>query len=80
MKQVEQLRDAVLLEHTRLKQAELEAEKWAEQLGHLQAQMREQTQAVLRLKQDKQTNQENANRYGCMTSRGRERTSSGGLS
>lgn len=68
MKQAEkQLRDAVLLEHTRMKQAELEAEKWAGQFRQLQAQMREQTQVVLQLKQDKQINQENANRYGCMT-------------
>ncbi|KAM9435242.1 myomegalin isoform 3-T3 [Clarias gariepinus] len=62
MKQVEHLRDAVLLEHTRLKQAELEAEKWAGQFRQLQAQMREQTQVVLQLKQDKQISQENANR------------------
>ncbi|XP_060773421.1 myomegalin isoform X2 [Neoarius graeffei] len=63
MKQAEkQLRDAVLLEHTRMKQAELEAEKWAGQFRQLQAQMREQTQVVLQLKQDKQINQENANR------------------
>ncbi|MCJ8743519.1 hypothetical protein PDJAM_G00094890 [Pangasius djambal] len=44
------------------KQAELEAEKWAGQFRQLQAQMREQTQAVLQLKQDKQIGQENANR------------------
>lgn len=64
MKQAEQMRDAVLFEHTRLKQAELEAEKWAGQFRQLQAQLREQTQAVLQLKQDKQMSQENANRYG----------------
>ncbi|KAG7316780.1 hypothetical protein KOW79_020321 [Hemibagrus wyckioides] len=62
MKQAEQMRDAVLFEHTRLKQAELEAEKWAGQFRQLQAQLREQTQAVLQLKQDKQMSQENANR------------------
>ncbi|TSN30227.1 Myomegalin [Bagarius yarrelli] len=58
----EQLRDAMLLQHTRLKQADLEAEKWAGQFGQLQAQLREQTQAVLQLKQEKQMGQENANR------------------
>lgn len=56
------MQGAVLLERTRLKQAELEAEKWAGQFRHLQAQMREQTQAVLQLKQDKQIGLENANR------------------
>ncbi|XP_053470779.1 myomegalin isoform X5 [Ictalurus furcatus] len=61
-KQAEQLRDAVLLEHTRLKQAELDAEKWAGQFRQLQAQTQEQTQVVLQLKQDKQISQENANR------------------
>lgn len=66
-KQAEQLRDAVLLEHTRLKQAELDAEKWAGQFRQLQAQTQEQTQVVLQLKQDKQISQENANRYGSVT-------------
>ncbi|XP_053531723.1 myomegalin isoform X6 [Ictalurus punctatus] len=61
-KQAEQLRDAVLLEHTRLKQAELDAEKWAGQFRQLQAQTQEQTQVVLQLKQDKQISQENTNR------------------
>lgn len=67
MKQAEQLRDAVLSEHTRLKQAERDAEQWARQFRQLQAQLQEQTQAVLQLKQDKQMSQENANRYsvGC---------------
>ncbi|KAK3516747.1 hypothetical protein QTP70_022538, partial [Hemibagrus guttatus] len=62
MEQAEQMRDAVLLEHTRLKQAELEAEKWAGNFRQLQAQLREQTQAVLQLKQDKRMSHENANR------------------
>lgn len=65
MKQAEQMRDAVLSEHTRLKQAEMEAEKWAGQFRQAQAQLREQAQAVLQLKQDKQMSLENANRYGC---------------
>ncbi|GAA6105094.1 myomegalin isoform X2 [Tachysurus ichikawai] len=62
MKQAEQMRDAVLSEHTRLKQAEMEAEKWAGQFRQAQAQLREQAQAVLQLKQDKQMSLENANR------------------
>ncbi|KAI5619970.1 myomegalin isoform X2, partial [Silurus asotus] len=62
VKQVEQLRDAVLLERSRLQQAELEAEKWAGQFRQVQAQMREQTNAFLQLKQDKQVIRENANR------------------
>lgn len=67
IKQAEQLRDAVMLEHTRMKHAELEAEKWAGQYRQLQVQLREQTQAALQLKQDKQISQENANRYGVST-------------
>ncbi|XP_046692936.1 myomegalin isoform X2 [Silurus meridionalis] len=62
VKQAEQLRDAVLLERSRLQQAELEAEKWAGQFRQVQAQMREQTNAFLQLKQDKQVIRENANR------------------
>ncbi|XP_066532562.1 myomegalin isoform X2 [Hoplias malabaricus] len=62
MKEVEQLREVVLSGRGRLKQAELEAERWAEQCKLLQTQMQEQTQATLQLKQEKQSNQENANR------------------
>ncbi|XP_062858129.1 myomegalin isoform X2 [Trichomycterus rosablanca] len=57
-----QLRDAVLLERSRLKQAELEAEKWAGQFRQLQTEMREHVQAAVQLKQDKQISQENTNR------------------
>ncbi|XP_060722828.1 myomegalin isoform X3 [Tachysurus vachellii] len=62
MRQAEQMRDAVLSEHTGLKQAEMEAEKWAGQFRQAQARLREQAQAVLQLKQDKQMSLENANR------------------
>ncbi|XP_047657569.1 myomegalin isoform X4 [Tachysurus fulvidraco] len=62
MKQAEQMRDAVLSEHTKLKQAEMEAEKWAGQFRQAQARLREQAQAILQLKQDKQMSLENANR------------------
>ncbi|XP_036437312.1 myomegalin isoform X3 [Colossoma macropomum] len=62
MKEVEQLREAVLSGRGRLKQAELEAERWAEQCRRLQVQMQEQAQATLQLKQERQSSQENANR------------------
>ncbi|KAI4878268.1 hypothetical protein NFI96_011785, partial [Prochilodus magdalenae] len=62
IKEAEQLREAVLSGRARLKQAKLEAESWAEQCRRLQAQMQEQTQAALQLKQDRLSSQENANR------------------
>ncbi|XP_017573950.1 myomegalin isoform X1 [Pygocentrus nattereri] len=62
MKEVEQLREAVLSGRGRLTQAELETERWAEQCRRLQVQMQEQAQATLLLKQERQSIQENANR------------------
>lgn len=48
---------------SRLKQAELEAEKWAGQFRQLQTEIREHVQAAVQLKQDKIISQENTNRY-----------------
>ncbi|XP_030628588.1 myomegalin [Chanos chanos] len=61
-KEAEHLREAVLSGRGRLKQAELEVEQWAEKCRRLQAEMRAQTQAMLQLKQEKQSSQESANR------------------
>uniref|UniRef100_A0A9J8D4Q5 Si:ch211-242b18.1 n=1 Tax=Cyprinus carpio carpio TaxID=630221 RepID=A0A9J8D4Q5_CYPCA len=61
-KEMERLREAVLSGRGQLKQAELEADRWADQCRRLQAQNREQTQAVLQLKQEKQNSMDNITR------------------
>ncbi|XP_052441886.1 myomegalin isoform X5 [Carassius gibelio] len=61
-KEMEQLRKAVLSGCGQLKQAELEADQWAVQCRQLQSQVREQAQAVLQLKQDKQNSLDNSTR------------------
>lgn len=60
---MERLREAVLSGRGQLKQAELEADRWAGQCSQLQTQVREQAQAVLHLKQEKQNSLENSTRY-----------------
>lgn len=62
IKEVEQLQEAVLSGRGRVKQAELETERWADQCRRLQVQVQEQTQATMQLKLDRQSSQENANR------------------
>ncbi|XP_056125478.1 myomegalin isoform X11 [Rhinichthys klamathensis goyatoka] len=62
IKEMERLREAVLSGRGQLKQAELEAGRWADQCRRLQAQIREQAQAVLQLKQDKQNSLDNSTR------------------
>lgn len=59
---MQQLREAVLLERARLKEAELESERWAEQSRKLQTEAEAHQQEVAQLKQDRQRNQEAINR------------------
>ncbi|XP_056149719.1 myomegalin-like [Lampris incognitus] len=57
-----QLREAVLAGRARLKQAELEAEQWKEELRRLQAHSQEQGQQIQMLRQERQNSQEKTNR------------------
>ncbi|XP_070764419.1 myomegalin [Enoplosus armatus] len=61
-KEAEQLREAALLERARLKEAELEAERWAGQSRKLQTEAEARNQEMSQLKQDRQRNQESINR------------------
>ncbi|XP_036410662.1 myomegalin-like isoform X2 [Megalops cyprinoides] len=60
--EAEQLREAVLTGRAQLKQAELEAEEWKEELRRLQAHSCKQGQEIQQLRQDRQNSQENNNR------------------
>lgn len=60
--EAEQLREAVLSCHVRLKQAELEAERWKEELRRLQTHNCSQSQQIHQLRQDRQNSQEHSNR------------------
>lgn len=57
-----QLREAVFTARARLKQAELEAEQWKEELRRLQAHSQEQGQQIHILRQERQASQEKTNR------------------
>uniref|UniRef100_A0A8C7DJT4 Myomegalin n=1 Tax=Oncorhynchus kisutch TaxID=8019 RepID=A0A8C7DJT4_ONCKI len=57
-KEAEQLREALLLGRARVKEAELETERWAEPGRKLQKQTQAQTLEITQLKQDRQNNQE----------------------
>lgn len=61
-----QLREAVFTARARLKQAELEAEQWKEELRRLQAHSQEQGQQIHILRQERQTSQEKTNRWACL--------------
>ncbi|KAE8294671.1 Myomegalin Cardiomyopathy-associated protein 2 Phosphodiesterase 4D-interacting protein [Larimichthys crocea] len=61
-KEAEQLREAALLERARLKEAELEADRWVEQSRKLQTEAEARNQEIAQLKQDRQRNQEAINR------------------
>uniref|UniRef100_A0A1A8U154 Phosphodiesterase 4D interacting protein n=1 Tax=Nothobranchius furzeri TaxID=105023 RepID=A0A1A8U154_NOTFU len=61
--EVVQLREAVFTTRTRLKQAELEAEQWKEELRRLQTHTREQGQQIHELRQERQAGQDKANRH-----------------
>ncbi|XP_060726811.1 myomegalin-like isoform X1 [Tachysurus vachellii] len=60
--EVEQLREAVLSGRARLKQAELEAEQWKEELRRIQTHSCEQSQQIQQLRQERQSNQDHNNR------------------
>ncbi|XP_022535002.2 myomegalin isoform X3 [Astyanax mexicanus] len=60
--EVEQLREAVLSGRARLKQAELEAEQWKEELRRLQTHSCDQSQQIQQLRQERQSGQEQSNR------------------
>lgn len=60
-----QLREAVFTARARLKQAELEAEQWKEELRRLQAHSQEQGQQIHTLRQERQASQEKTNRSVC---------------
>ena len=63
--EVMQLREAVLTARARLKQAELEAEQWKEELRRLQTHSQEQGQQIHTLRQERQAIQERTNRLVC---------------
>ncbi|XP_045907547.1 myomegalin-like [Micropterus dolomieu] len=60
--EVVQLREAVFTARARLKQAELEAEQWKEELRRLQAHSQEQEQQIHVLRQERLASQEKTNR------------------
>ncbi|XP_014822649.1 PREDICTED: myomegalin-like [Poecilia mexicana] len=61
-REAEHLREAVLQERSRLKEAELETQRWAELSQRLQAEDAVRCQEVAQLRQDRQRNQETINR------------------
>lgn len=61
-----QLREAVFTARARLKQAELEAEQWKEELRRLQAHSQEQEQQIHVLRQERLASQEKTNRLVCL--------------
>ncbi|XP_043074784.1 myomegalin isoform X10 [Puntigrus tetrazona] len=61
-KEMERLREVVLSGRGQLKQAELEADQWADQCRRLQSQVREQAQAIVQLEQEKQNSLDNSTR------------------
>ncbi|XP_051951661.1 myomegalin-like isoform X4 [Xyrauchen texanus] len=61
-KEIDRLREAVLSGRGQLKQAELEADRCADQCRRLQAKIREQDQAILQLKQERQNSLDNNTR------------------
>ncbi|KAG7231431.1 hypothetical protein INR49_011941, partial [Caranx melampygus] len=61
-KEVDQLREAALQDRARLKEAELEVERWAEQSRKLQTEADAHNQEMAQLKQERQRNQETINR------------------
>lgn len=65
--EVVQLREAVFTARARLKQAELEAEQWKEELRRLQAHSQEQGQQIHILRQERQASQERTNRLATLS-------------
>ncbi|XP_031663220.1 myomegalin isoform X5 [Oncorhynchus kisutch] len=60
--EAEQLREVVVTGHARLKQAELEAEQWKEELRRLQTHSQEQGQQIHTLRQERQNSHDKNNR------------------
>ncbi|XP_053713139.1 myomegalin isoform X4 [Synchiropus splendidus] len=73
IKEVERLKQASLLDRTRLREAELECEKWAERSRTLQADSEEKQREVDGLKLERQKNQEAINRLQHELSESRRR-------
>lgn len=63
-----QLHEAVFTARAKLKQAELEAEQWKEELRRLKTHSQEQGQQIHTLRQERQTSQEKTNRFVCWLS------------
>lgn len=63
------MREAVFTARARLKQAELEAEQWKEELRRLQAHSQEQGQQIHILRQERQASQERTNRLVAVLTR-----------
>ncbi|XP_061097526.1 myomegalin-like isoform X4 [Conger conger] len=61
-KEVEHLREEVLMGRAQLKESELEVEEWREEVRRLQAHSCQQGQEIQQLKQERQTGQEHNNR------------------
>ncbi|KAL2089476.1 hypothetical protein ACEWY4_014164 [Coilia grayii] len=61
-REAELLRESLASGRGRLKEAEMEMERWAEQCKRLQAQAREHAQIIQQLKQEKQNHQEDTSR------------------
>ncbi|KAM9848622.1 myomegalin isoform 2-T2 [Aulostomus maculatus] len=61
-KEVEHLKEVALLDRARLKEAELEAERWAEQSRKAQGETEARSEEISQLKQDRLRNQETINR------------------
>ncbi|KAG7514272.1 myomegalin-like isoform X2 [Solea senegalensis] len=61
-KEVDQLKEAVLQEQSRLREAELEVERWAEQSRKLRAEAESHDQEITQLKQERQRSHETINR------------------
>lgn len=60
------MREAVFTAQTRLKQAELEAEQWKDELRRLQSHSQEQGEQIHTLRKERQTSQERTNRSVCL--------------
>ena len=63
--EAEQLREVVVTGRARLKQAELEAEQWKEELRRLQTHSQEQGQQIHTLRQERQNSHDTNNRCVC---------------
>ena len=65
-REAELLRESLASGRGRLKEAEMEMERWAEQCQRLQVQAREHAQTIQELKQERQSHQEDTGRCVCV--------------